>query len=224
MPFHYGTPDGQGRARAANELTVWEMDPASKQPRLKQAAVRLEKDGSGVGTEATSNAMVSATMPTAKPEATERTHVADHLDLLINSLDLLAHGFQVLRERYAAEPGVDANALLFRTWSEEARGTLQPFVIAHGAQRDGDGKDPQPAPPTARSGRPSGLLRDLQDLWLATKQSLILTIALDQAAQALRDEAFGAALSRSRAYNEREGEWLLTRIKQAAPQTLTVPS
>jgi ferredoxin-nitrate reductase len=48
-PFHYGywdQPDGDrpdGRARAANELTITEWDPVSKQPLYKVAAVRVSK-------------------------------------------------------------------------------------------------------------------------------------------------------------------------------------
>ncbi|MBP1233429.1 anaerobic selenocysteine-containing dehydrogenase [Arthrobacter sp. PvP102] len=47
-PFHYGYwdtagPDEGGRPRAANELTLTEWDPVSKQPVFKNAAVRLEK-------------------------------------------------------------------------------------------------------------------------------------------------------------------------------------
>jgi anaerobic selenocysteine-containing dehydrogenase len=49
VPFHYGywdeSPDGRpdGRPRAANELTITEWDPVSKQPLLKVAAVRVER-------------------------------------------------------------------------------------------------------------------------------------------------------------------------------------
>jgi anaerobic selenocysteine-containing dehydrogenase len=48
-PFHYGyfdEPDGvspDGRPRAANELTITEWDPVSKQPLFKIAAVRVTK-------------------------------------------------------------------------------------------------------------------------------------------------------------------------------------
>jgi anaerobic selenocysteine-containing dehydrogenase len=56
VPFHYGywdEPDGSepnGRARAANELTITRWDPVSKQPIYKTAAVRVERvaDGDGV--------------------------------------------------------------------------------------------------------------------------------------------------------------------------------
>ncbi|GAB3860210.1 nitrate reductase [Hymenobacter terrigena] len=45
MPFHYGYWDQEegGRPRAANELTLTEWDPVSKQPHFKYAAVRIRK-------------------------------------------------------------------------------------------------------------------------------------------------------------------------------------
>ncbi|WP_100444809.1 molybdopterin oxidoreductase family protein [Glycomyces xiaoerkulensis] len=56
LPFHYGywdAPSGDasagGRERAANELTVTEWDPASKQPLYKTAAARLERVATGGG-------------------------------------------------------------------------------------------------------------------------------------------------------------------------------
>jgi anaerobic selenocysteine-containing dehydrogenase len=54
LPFHYGywdqpgghEPDG-GNGRAANELTVTDWDPASKQPLFKTAAARVERISAG---------------------------------------------------------------------------------------------------------------------------------------------------------------------------------
>jgi ferredoxin-nitrate reductase len=44
IPFHYGYWDDEtGRPRAANELTLYEWDPVSKQPHYKYAAVRIRK-------------------------------------------------------------------------------------------------------------------------------------------------------------------------------------
>ncbi|GAA6619517.1 molybdopterin oxidoreductase family protein [Scytonema sp. NUACC26] len=43
IPFHYGNWDDPGRTRAANELTITEWDPVSKQPHFKYAAVRIRK-------------------------------------------------------------------------------------------------------------------------------------------------------------------------------------
>ncbi|HSN11491.1 MAG TPA: molybdopterin dinucleotide binding domain-containing protein, partial [Propionibacteriaceae bacterium] len=52
-PFHYGywdvggSPDGH--PRAANELTITEWDPVSKQPVFKNAAVKVERIGDATG-------------------------------------------------------------------------------------------------------------------------------------------------------------------------------
>jgi anaerobic selenocysteine-containing dehydrogenase len=54
LPFHYGywdtsTSTGTGEPRAANELTITDWDPVSKQPLFKTAAARLTRVGSGQG-------------------------------------------------------------------------------------------------------------------------------------------------------------------------------
>ncbi|HWJ30162.1 MAG TPA: molybdopterin dinucleotide binding domain-containing protein, partial [Flavisolibacter sp.] len=43
IPFHYGYWDDPERSRAANELTITEWDPVSKQPQFKYAAVKISK-------------------------------------------------------------------------------------------------------------------------------------------------------------------------------------
>ncbi len=43
IPFHYGYWDHPSHLRAANELTLTDWDPVSKQPYLKSAAVRIRK-------------------------------------------------------------------------------------------------------------------------------------------------------------------------------------
>jgi anaerobic selenocysteine-containing dehydrogenase len=57
LPFHYGYWDTTGHApdelgRAANELTVTDWDPASKQPLFKTAAAKVERVSAGDGTPA----------------------------------------------------------------------------------------------------------------------------------------------------------------------------
>jgi anaerobic selenocysteine-containing dehydrogenase len=54
VPFHYGYwdtdhpagPDGESPGRAANELTITDWDPTSKQPLFKTSACRIERVGS----------------------------------------------------------------------------------------------------------------------------------------------------------------------------------
>jgi anaerobic selenocysteine-containing dehydrogenase len=48
IPFHYGYWDHPDRLRAANELTIDEWDPVSKQPHYKYGAVRIKKAEEGV--------------------------------------------------------------------------------------------------------------------------------------------------------------------------------
>ncbi|WP_033411578.1 molybdopterin oxidoreductase family protein [Segetibacter koreensis] len=48
IPFHYGYWDKSDRPRAANELTLSEWDPVSKQPHFKYAAVRITKADAGI--------------------------------------------------------------------------------------------------------------------------------------------------------------------------------
>ena len=52
-PFHYGYWDTGGspgdHPTAANELTITEWDPVSKQPVFKNAAVRVERIAAGTG-------------------------------------------------------------------------------------------------------------------------------------------------------------------------------
>lgn len=47
IPFHYGSWDNDDRPRAANELTLTEWDPVSKQPHFKYAAVKISKASDG---------------------------------------------------------------------------------------------------------------------------------------------------------------------------------
>ena len=68
------------------------------------------------------------------------------------------------------------------------------------------------------------LLRDLHDLFLLVNESLISATVLHQAATALRDKEFRTVLETIRSYNDREREWLFARCRQAAPQTLIVPT
>ena len=48
IPFHYGYWDNPGRSRAANELTIAEWDPISKQPQFKYSAVKISKVKEGI--------------------------------------------------------------------------------------------------------------------------------------------------------------------------------
>ncbi len=91
LPFHYGYwdhgahgPDGPGRA--ANELTITEWDPASKQPIFKTAAAAIRKvaDAEGAVSAApttTASAPVGASVPptTGGPSSAVLEHVGEEV-------------------------------------------------------------------------------------------------------------------------------------------------
>jgi predicted molibdopterin-dependent oxidoreductase YjgC len=81
-PFHYGyfdTPGGEspnGHLRAANELTITDWDPVSKQPIFKVAAARVTKVADSNGEPApapTTTASAPVTNGTGGPTPPETT-------------------------------------------------------------------------------------------------------------------------------------------------------
>ena len=74
VPFHYGywdRADDSGHDRAANELTITEWDPVSKQPLFKAGAARVVKIADGVGLAPAPTNTASA--PVRPPAAAQRT-------------------------------------------------------------------------------------------------------------------------------------------------------
>jgi anaerobic selenocysteine-containing dehydrogenase len=223
MPFHYGYWDNPGRPRAANELTLYEWDPVSKQPHFKYAAVKLEKaEGS----------------PLPQPDETKhddalaeredthdgRVHLADYIGLLLASEERLAHGWEALRGSHPTTPDIGMQGALFIGWSRENAAALRPHVKIYGARQGSEPEALGGTPPPRRAQNPLGLLRDLTDLWLMVNESAALVAALLQGARARLDRDLERDLSAIEGRNERQRAWLLGRIRQAAPQTLAVPS
>jgi hypothetical protein len=236
MPFHYGYWDEEesARPRAANELTIYEWDPVSKQPHYKYAAVRLEKvEAKGIADRAGGVAQTAAgIVGTAAKELLQamqrpkppRAHIADYIGLLDLSEQRLAKGFDQVRTTHPDEPDIGPHCSLFADWSRAASANLHRFIEKYGERRHGEPERLDEALLKPRKATAFDLLRDLHDLWLMNGESHVSLVILDQAAQGLRDEALLATLKKIEEKNERQRTWLLTRLKQAAPQTLVVPS
>jgi hypothetical protein len=243
IPFHFGYWDNPDHARAANELTLFEWDPVSKQPHFKYAAVKLEKiskpslpqtetvdlqpdqnkgSTSNIGeqTGALASTVFGAIKTTIKPE---RSHLADYIGLLDESERRLVKSFTQLRESHSDEPDVNAICKLFAEWSQEAQSTLKPFIEKYGERHEGEPERLDHALLIKRSHGAFELLRDLHDLWLLVNESMMSLNVLEQGARAIRDEDLLGALKHMQNRNERQRDWLKTRINQAAPQVLTVP-
>jgi len=245
IPFHFGYWDSPGRARAANELTLYEWDSVSKQPHYKYAAVKVEKvsrpslkqpeqvrlhpereETSALGTMAEragelAHGVSRGLKKTLKPE---RAHIADYVGLLDESEKRLVKGFDQVRTTHPDEPDIGPMCRLFAQWSGEAESSLKPFIKRYGKRREGEPKRLDRALLVQRKQGGFDLLRDLHDLWLLVNESLISLNVLEQAARALRDQELLDTLKHIQDRNDRQQVWLQTRISQAAPQVLVVPS
>lgn len=101
---------------------------------------------------------------------------------------------------------------------------LGPFVQHYGERKEGEPERLDKALLVKRRPNAFNLLRDLHDLWLMVSESMISLDVLEQAAHAKHDDAFRKGLKSIRSKNERQRIWLRTRLRQAAPQVLAVPS
>lgn len=223
MPFHYGYWDDPGRPRAANELTLYGWDPVSKQPHLKYAAVKLEKvEGSPLPQPDESRHEDAMVEGEGKPEG--RPHLPEYIGLLLASEERLIRGWDKLRDSHPTTPDIGPESRLFAIWSRENAAAVRPYTDKYGERREGEPEVLDKALLIRRPQTAFGLMRDLQDLWLMVNESTISIAALIQGARALGDSALEHDLNGVENRNERQRAWLLTRIRQAAPQTLAVPS
>jgi formylmethanofuran dehydrogenase subunit D len=240
VPFHYGYWDDPGFARAANELTMFDWDPVSKQPHFKHAAVKVEKVSARSkdqpeNMEATKNrqsvgeTVVQAAHAALKAAehsiAPPRRHVADYIGLLRASEEILADAFDRVKTNHPDVPDVETECTLFGGWSRQAAAELEPFAERYGIQQKGEPRRLEHVLVKRRLVR-SGfhLVRDLHDLFVLVQESLISITVLHQASMALRDPALEKTLGQLMLRNDRQRRWLQTRIEQAAPQALIVPS
>jgi ferredoxin-nitrate reductase len=228
VPFHYGRWDAPDRLRAANELTATDWDPVSKQPRFKQAAARVRKiaaystaDTPPVKAAARAGALLNRAK---KAVGLTRPHLADYLGLLEGNEAHLAQAAAAVRERHIADAGVVGGCRLLERWSREHLADLAPFVDRYGRKKRLEGRKLRHVLLPGLKPGGFGLLRDLHDLWVLAHGTKIAAVALTQAARALRDKPFEAVLERIAFENERQIGWILTQLKQTAPQALVVPS
>jgi ferredoxin-nitrate reductase len=154
----------------------------------------------------------------------QRAHIADYIGLLDESEKRLVKAFQQIRETHPDEPDIDALCRMFSEWSQEAKSLLRPFVEQYGKRSEGEPERLDEALIVKRNQRGFDMLRDLHDLWLLVNESMMSLNVLEQAARALRDDGLLDTLKHMQERNERQLVWLKTRINQAAPQVLVVPS
>jgi anaerobic selenocysteine-containing dehydrogenase len=231
VPFHYGYWDDDSQLRAANELTITEWDPVSKQPHFKYAAVRVTKSeanatASGIhrftndAKEEDSSLKELSTGKTRNVES--KKHIAAYLGLLKDAEHEIASAFKSVADHHRDEPDILQICQRFAGTSQVHEEALGRFVSIYGEViEDEAGRLRHSLFQGPRTGG-FGLVRDLHDLFLLTTEAYLGWIILLQSAQALCDKEFIAACTKLGAETEGQRSWLQTRIKQAAPQALLV--
>jgi hypothetical protein len=149
-------------------------------------------------------------------------HLPHYLGLLDHSEKQITQAFEQVARHHHAEPDIEQMCQKLSAWSREHRGRLVPY-----RQRYREADSPEPAQlKQLRLAAPRrgalGLIRDLHDLWLLTQEVQLCWTVIQQATLALRDEELKATCEFCSARTKRQADWLLGRIKQAAPQALVV--
>lgn len=231
VPFHYGYWDGDDRPRAANELTITEWDPVSKQPHFKFAAVRVSKDGEPTMKEkagekakeiAREIKQVKDKVVGALTADDSGMHVANYLGLLRMSEQQIAEAFTTVAAHHTVEPDIYEMCLKLASWSRTHTEALDRLISIYGEKKDSEAEQIRSSLFQGPRAGGFGLLRDLHDLYLLANEAHLCWMILLQAGQALRDKELEAACLKLGGETDGQISWLQTRIKQAAPQALIV--
>jgi hypothetical protein len=144
-----------------------------------------------------------------------------YLALLEESERTLADAYRQVAGGHGDEPDVHFLCLTMSAQCEAHRRLLADAVGRYGEASPGDEPDRLHADGIAepRTG-PLGMLRDLQDLYLLASLTDVTWMMVKQAAQALRDEALLEVVGHCEHEISVQLTWLVTRMKQSAPQVL----
>ena len=149
--------------------------------------------------------------------------IARYLGLTMNTERALADAFVWVGVRHATEPEMLNAARLHSNWCNGHLDVLRPGAARYGAEGTRQGERLRRALFRGRRLGGFGLLRDLHDLLTLATSAHGCWIALLQAAREARDGDLEKACRACDAETLRQISWLETKLRQAAPQALTVP-
>jgi hypothetical protein len=144
-----------------------------------------------------------------------------YLTLLAESESTLARAYRLVAEAHGDEPDVHELCLTLADQCDGHRERLEPLrdrLGEAGADEEPERLQAQALEET-RTG-PLGLVRDLQDLYLLASLTDVTWTMVKQAAQALPDAELLAVVGECEHETSIQLRWLMTRMKQAAPQAL----
>jgi hypothetical protein len=147
-------------------------------------------------------------------------HLGNYAALAVRSQRQLADAFSDVAAHHRDEPDVSDICLLFEA---ECRAAADGTEAAAQRYTGAANAEPERLHRELFSGVRSGglgLLRDLHDLYLLASECTLAWTVIDQAAQALRDAPLHAHGAECLTRHQRQLSWLMSRIKQEAPQSL----
>lgn len=146
--------------------------------------------------------------------------VSSYIELASKSEEKLKEAFLKVAGHHKEEPDIEETCKELASWSEKHFQSFAPIMERYIPDRD---EEPENLHKILFQGTRSGglgLLRDLHDLFLLASEVMLSYTVIMQAALALRDEELEEICLKSMKETERQINWIKTRIKQAAPQTL----
>ena len=149
--------------------------------------------------------------------------IARYLGLTMSTERALADAFVLVGARHATEPEMLNAARLHSNWCTGHLDVLRPGAARYGAEGTRQGERLRRALFRGRRLGGFGLLRDLHDLLTLATSVHAGWMALLQAAREARDGGLEKACRTCDAETLRQISWLETKLRQAAPQALTVP-
>jgi len=148
--------------------------------------------------------------------------LSHYLGLLENSEKQLTDAFEYVSRKHKDEPDIEQICQKLSAWSREHHGKIIGFCEKYSEEQSSEPDDLKGDLFAKKRSGGLALLRDLHDLWLLTQEVQLCWVVIRQAALGLRDEELKACQEFCNARTKRQNDWLLGRIKQAAPQMLLV--
>src|SRR4051794_17167553 len=150
--------------------------------------------------------------------------LTNYLGLVHRSETVLAEAYRQVAEAHKDEADVFRLCQVLAEQCDQHAERLKPFVDRYGEEAP---EEPERLHNDLFGGTRTGglgLLRDLHDLYLMANEVDISWTVIKQAAQGARDKKLLEAVTSCEGETQVQIKWLLTRIKEAAPQALLVAS
>jgi hypothetical protein len=149
-------------------------------------------------------------------------HLSSYLGLLETGCATLAHSYRQVAEGHQAEADVHRICQQFAVQCDRHEEQLKPFIARYGSHPSGEPERLHADGLSSTRSGGLGLLRDLHDLYLLASYLEMAWMVVGQAAKGARDHELIGTAMRCDEETESQRQWLITRLKAAAPQTLLV--